>query len=198
MRFLRDSEAELVCGGIDAKNVAGAVGGFVGGALTAAATKSPNAARAGAAAGALIGMSLAEHQTLPGGGPAKGGFVNTHRGNSSSRVICTHFYRKGMLDQAIWRADMAFTFKNLSPATVRGYQFWAIPYVRLMRKSTVAEKFMFPLAKWRAQELAYQMGVVSKGSWRGKLVRLTCEPICWALGVCVGEQNWQSLYEPAK
>lgn len=138
-----------------------------------------------------------------GGGPG-GAAVGAIAGlagsasSSSSRVICTHFYRKGMLDQAIWRADMAFTFKNLSPATVRGYQFWAIPYVRLMRKSTMAEKFMFPLAKWRAQELAYQMGVVSKGSLRGKLVRLTCEPICWALGVCVGEQNWQSLYEPAK
>ncbi|WP_157964396.1 hypothetical protein [Ephemeroptericola cinctiostellae] len=93
---------------------------------------------------------------------------------------------------------MAFTFKNLSPTTVRGYHVWAIPYVCLMRKSQLAEKLMFPIAKYRAQELAYQMGVVEKGSWRGKLIRLVLEPICWALGVFATEQNWESLWQPAK
>lgn len=118
--------------------------------------------------------------------------------SSCSRVICTHFYRKGMLGQSVWRANMAFTFKNLSPTTVRGYHVWAIPYVRLMRKSQLAEKLMFPIAKYRAQELAYQMGVVEKGCWRGKLIRLVLEPICCTLGVFATEQSWESLWQPAK
>ena len=79
-----------------------------------------------------------------------GGHAAVTSSSCSSRVICTHFYRKGMLNQAVWRADMAFTFKNLSPTTVRGYHVWAIPYVRLMRKSQLAEKLMFPIAKYRA------------------------------------------------
>lgn len=102
---------------------------------------------------------------------------------SASRIICTYFYRKGLLDKAVWRADVEFTLKNASPTAIRGYHVWAIPYIRWMRRSTLAEKLILPLAKWRAQELAYQMGVVSRGSWRGKLVRLVGEPICWLIGV---------------
>jgi len=110
------------------------------------------------------------------------------------RVICTHFYRKGMLDRETWRADLEFTQKHLHPATVRGYQAWAIPYVRLMRVSPLAEKIMFPLAQHRAIELAYKMGRRDKGSLFGKFVRMTLEPTCFVIGLCVGEQDWSGLW----
>ena len=110
------------------------------------------------------------------------------------RVICTHFYRKGLLDRETWRADLEFTFQRLSPTTVRGYQAWAIPYVRLMRRSPLAERIMLPLARWRAEELAYQMGRREKGSIAGKLVRMTLEPVCFAIGLFAGEQDWRSLW----
>ncbi|MGV1943754.1 hypothetical protein ACQZ5D_25030 [Agrobacterium sp. 22-211-1] len=115
-------------------------------------------------------------------------------GNSSGRVICTHFFRRGMLDRDLWRADLEFTFKNLSPATIRGYQYWAIPYVRLMRKSPLAEKLMYPLAKARAEELGYLVGVRAKGSFRGKLVRLVGEAICYTVGMFVGQKDWSALW----
>ncbi len=118
-------------------------------------------------------------------------------GGGSSRVICTHFFRKGQLPQNIWRADMEFTFKNLSQTTVRGYHVWAIPYVRLMRKSPLAEKIMRPLAIWRAEELAFKMGVLEKGNWKGKVVRAICEPICFTIGLFAKEQNWESLWTQA-
>ena len=102
---------------------------------------------------------------------------------SASRIICTYSYRKGLPDKAVWRADIAFTLKNASPTAIRGYHVWAVPYIRWMHKSTMAEKIMLPIAQWRAQELAYQMGVVSHGSWRGKLVRWVLEPMCWVIGV---------------
>ncbi|WP_407048088.1 beta strand repeat-containing protein [Methyloraptor flagellatus] len=110
------------------------------------------------------------------------------------RVICTHFYRKGMLDRDTWRADLEFTYARLSPITVRGYQAWAIPYVRLMRRSPLAERLMYPLMRWRAEELAYQMGRRPKGSLAGKIVRTTLEPVCWMIGLFVGEQDWRSLW----
>jgi hypothetical protein len=110
------------------------------------------------------------------------------------RVICTHFFRKGMLDRATWRADLEFTFRYLSPTTVRGYQFWAIPYVRLMRRSPLAERLMYPVAKYRARELAHRMGRSPRGSLLGKVFRLVFEPACFCIGCFVGEQDWQSLW----
>ncbi|MDQ0561325.1 hypothetical protein QO004_003118 [Rhizobium mesoamericanum] len=102
-------------------------------------------------------------------------------GNSRGRVICTHFFRRGMLERDLWRADLEFTNRKLSSTTVRGYQHWAIPYVRLMRKSPLAERIMYPLAKARAEEIGYQVGIRSKGSIGGKLVRLVGE---WSGPTC--------------
>ena len=130
-----------------------------------------------------------------GGGAHAGGGGG---GGGGGRVICTHFYRKGEMSHAMWRSDLEFTFKHLSPATIRGYQYWGIPYVKLMRKSKLAEDIMRPIALHRAKELSYQMGKIPKGSLFGKVVRLVLEPICFGIGLFVGEQNWQSLWKPAK
>lgn len=115
-------------------------------------------------------------------------------GGGRDRVICTHFYQQGRLSAALWRADLDFTRRHLSTRTVRGYHAWAIPYVRLMRHSRLAERLMYPLARWRAEELAYQMGVLPQGSIKGKLVRLLLEPLNWLLGALVSEQDWESLW----
>lgn len=114
----------------------------------------------------------------------------------SERVICTHFYRQGKLPAALWRADLAFTRRYLSAQTVRGYHVWAIPYVRLMRHSALAERLMYPIARWRAEELAYQMGVLPRPCFKGKLVRLLLEPINWLIGAFVPEQDWEALWQP--
>lgn len=127
------------------------------------------------------------------------GGCNVRSGSSSSsshssRVICTHFYKKGMLPGDIWRADLEFTSKHLSTTTVKGYHYWAVPYVALMRKSAFFEKVMFPLAKYRAYELAYQMNIRQKGSLRGKLIRLVCEPVCYTIGLFCEQKEWKQLW----
>jgi hypothetical protein len=115
-------------------------------------------------------------------------------GGGSSRVICTHFYRKGMLDKDIWLADLQFTEQHLSKTTVKGYHYWAVPYVELMRKNPTFEKVMLPFAKYRAYELAYKMGVRTKGSIRGKLIRLACEPMCYLIGLFCEQKEWNKLW----
>lgn len=117
--------------------------------------------------------------------------------NNSSRVICTHFYQKGMLSRELWRADMEYTLKHLPQSMVNGYHLWAIPYVRLMRKSPLAEKLMYPIAYHRAREIAYQMGYISKGSIRGKVFRAILEPICLFLGMFTKEHKYQELWRRA-
>ena len=105
-----------------------------------------------------------------------------------------HWMRQGLLDKAIWRADLAYTRKHLSLTTVRGYHLWAIPYVRMMRRSPWAQRIIRPLATWRAEELAFQMGVLPKPNLKGKVLRWIGEPICFAIGAFAAEQNWQVLW----
>jgi hypothetical protein len=99
-----------------------------------------------------------------------------------------------MLDRDLWRADLEFTYQSLSQTTVRGYQYWAIPYVHLMRRSPLAEKIMYPLARARALEIAYQAGRRPKGSLGGKVVRLIGEPLCFLIGSVVKQKDWAPLW----
>lgn len=119
-------------------------------------------------------------------------------GSEQSRVLCTHFYRQGLLPREVWRADMAFTKAHISKVTIRGYHYWGIPYVKLMRISPLAERIMFPLAKNRAEELAYQMGILPRGNFKGKIVRLIGESFCWLLGCIVSQKDWRVLAEQNK
>ncbi|HEY9163602.1 MAG TPA: hypothetical protein VIN57_03240 [Magnetovibrio sp.] len=80
------------------------------------------------------------------------------------------------------RLDIAFTLRVLSSATVRGYHVWAVPYVRLMRRSKFATALIEPIATWRALEIAYQLGERERPHWRGKVVRAVMEPLCWCIG----------------
>lgn len=116
---------------------------------------------------------------------------------NNSRVICTHFYQKGMLSRELWRADMEYTLQYLPQSMVNGYHLWAIPYVRLMRKSPLAEKLMYPIAYHRAREIAYQMGYLEKGSIRGKIFRAILEPVCAFLGMFTTERKYQELWRNA-
>lgn len=47
-------------------------------------------------------------------------------------------------------------------------------------------RLICPVATWRAQEIAYQMGGRSKPHYLGKAVRAFMEPTCWVLGVVLG------------
>jgi len=115
-------------------------------------------------------------------------------GGGSSRVICTHFMRKGQIERDLWRAGYLYAARNTSPITVRGYHAWGVPYVRLMRRSPLAERLMYPIARSFAEEIGYVMGVRPQGSVGGKIVRLTLEPLSFFIGLWVTEQNWQALW----
>lgn len=102
-----------------------------------------------------------------------------------------------MPSRELWRADMEYTLQHLPQSMVNGYHLWAIPYVRLMRKSPLAEKLMYPIAYHRAREIAYQMGYLEKGSIRGKIIRATLELVCAFLGMFTAEKKYQELWRNA-
>ena len=140
----------------------------------------------GGAAGNVIG-------TLAGGpiGGAIGGVI----GGALGRVICTELHAQGRLSTDLLALDIEFS-KRFSTTTVRGYHWFAVPYVRLMRKSRLATAIVAPIARWRALEVAHQMGHGAP-CMRGKIVRLIGEPICFGLGLVVTATDWTTLYKEA-
>jgi hypothetical protein len=90
--------------------------------------------------------------------------------------------------------DLEFSALNLFPCTIRGYQFWAIPLVELMRKYPWTEMFVYPWARARAEEVAYQLGQRAKPNYFGKFTRLLIEPVSFVLGIFVPEQKWQKIH----
>lgn len=112
-----------------------------------------------------------------------------------SRVICTELVRQGRLETGLYFLDLRFAEERLSPAHLRGYHLWAVPLVRLMRRSRLATNMVAPLARWRAEEVARVLGRRARGSVRGKIVRLIGEPLCWLFGQFVPETDYSRLYE---
>ena len=113
----------------------------------------------------------------------------------NERVICTELYRKREIDRALYEADVTFTRDNLSPTTVRGYQWWAIPCVRKMRRDARFRRWVKLIALARAEEIGRIAGLHRHHNWLGKLVRLIGEPTCYLIGLFVPEQDYQSLYK---
>ena len=117
------------------------------------------------------------------------------RGTSDSRVVCTELVAQGLLNPGLYFLDVRFTEERLSPACVRGYHVWAVPLVRLMRKSEFVTRLVTPVARWRAEEIAHLLGAKPRGNVAGKLVRLMGEPLCRLIGAFVSETDYQQLYK---
>lgn len=105
-------------------------------------------------------------------------------------VICTELQDSGELPNELYLAGALRTI-NLPASVIRGYQWWAIPYTRLMRRSTLARKFIRPLALARASYIA--TGKFNLAGWLSVVIG---EPICALLGHTVArkKQNWEELY----
>ena len=168
--------------GAAGSGVGSAIGSFVADGDVGKAVKTGAFSAAGYAAGNAI---------LPGVGGPVGSFIGSAVGGG--RVICTELNRMGLMSDDLLTLDIAFT-ASLPDATIRGYRWWAVPFVKLMRKSRWAIALAEPLARWRAEEIAFQMRCRACGNFKGKIVRLVGEPICWLIGQFVGDTNWRSLY----
>jgi hypothetical protein len=138
-----------------------------------------------------------------GGGPGESGPEEEKRGGgdgSSSRVICTELYRRGIVSTELYRMDVAYTARKLSPITVRGYHFWAIPTVRWMRSSTLLTNIFTYITIARAKEIAHIMypNKYKKHSITGYLIKNGMESLCYLIGLVVRQKDWTVLYRGEK
>lgn len=135
------------------------------------------------------------------GGPV-GGFIGSVIGSIfGGRVICTELMNKGLMERDLWAADMEHARTHMNSAVIRGYHCWGIPVVRLMRRDDwlgrLANGIACPLSTWRAEEIGFVMHRRRGPNWKGRLVRLIGEPLCWVIGQFVGEQDISTLQQEA-
>lgn len=94
-------------------------------------------------------------------------------------VICGELHRQGYMPSGLYAKDAAYgdflTKNNIH--VIIGYQFWAIPVVKLMRKSKLFTKLMaIPALKW-AKHIAGE-----EESLFGKFCVNVGEPVCAMIG----------------
>lgn len=115
--------------------------------------------------------------------------------SDNSRVICTELYKQGKLDMDLYRMDIVYTAKRLSPITVRGYHHWAVPMVVRMRSSTALSNLFEYLTVARAKEIARIVKPEEhKRTLSGFLIKNVGEAICFAIGLFVEQKDWSVLY----
>lgn len=115
--------------------------------------------------------------------------------NSSSKVICTELHRQGLMTRADYLLGARFAGEHLTEQHYRGYHVWALPVVRHMRRSKRATALWRKLAAARADHIAYLHGDTARQNRLGALLCAIGQPVCYAMGKFVRDQNWQALYE---
>ncbi len=109
-------------------------------------------------------------------------------GGGGGTVICTELLRQGMFPADMY-AEKCLRTSAIPDSVIRGYHFWAIPYVRLMRKSPLATRFIAPFAlAWAGDRTAFAPSVM------GKILRIVGEPVCHLIGLFVKKADYSKLY----
>lgn len=140
---------------------------------------------AGADAAAAAAAAAAENDLGPGfAGIGSIGAGAGADGGPGKGAICTELHRQGYMPPEVWLADEAHVrvLAAQNPTMVPGYQMWARPLARLMRRSPLVTSCIRPMGLAWAQEMAYRQGVVEKSSWLGRLLMAVGIPLCSWLG----------------
>jgi len=112
----------------------------------------------------------------------------------SGTVICTQMMTWGLMSPRDRRISSIYAQKFLPKSFMDGYHVWAVPYVRLMRRSKLATALIVPFVYHRTAEVKFRLGLSKKGSWRGKLICALHDPFCCLLGKIVKPADYRSLY----
>ena len=128
----------------------------------------------------------------PAGGATTGGGGGGDKGSDSGRVICTELHRTKEMTTHDWIRDIKFTYNNLSKDHIKGYLFWAVPTVNLIKKYPTYRKIWKHLAQHRANDIAWRLNQ-GKFDLLGRIYAGIGEPLCWLIGKCVSDKQLKEL-----
>ncbi|HLP99225.1 MAG TPA: hypothetical protein VK149_12360 [Sideroxyarcus sp.] len=122
---------------------------------------------------------------------------NMDPATSGSSVICSQLYTDGHIDKEIYDAETKFASEMLNETTLRGYRFWAVPFVRLMRKSpAVYAVGKYTGKKWIEHSAS---GYTKKAKKNAVGVAILCVgvPVCFLIGLFVPDTDYKQLWAKA-
>ena len=134
--------------------------------------------------GASVSNPAEMHAATGGGGGADSG--------KSGRVICTELHRTKEMATHDWVRDIKFTYNNLSKDHIKGYLFWAVPTVNLIKKYPTYRKIWKHLAQHRANDIAWRLNQ-GKFDLLGRIYAGIGEPLFWLIGKCVSDKQLKEL-----
>jgi hypothetical protein len=109
-------------------------------------------------------------------------------------VICTQLFSMGIMSANLYQGEGEHA-KNIPNVIRRGYHFWAVPFVRGMRKSQLLFKLGKTLGLSWAQYAAHKANPDKFApNYFGTVINAIGTPICAAIGLFVGETDWESLW----
>ena len=138
-----------------------------------------------AGAGAAIGTAVCG----PVGGVV-GGVIGKVVGG---RVICNELCKQGLLPKEDVILDLKFTRDYLTDTHAHGYWLYAVPSVKLMRKSKLATKVWHHIAKNRLDDVKWRLG---KGKFNllGRGYSIILENLSYGLGKLFPNTTYEELY----
>ncbi|WP_417793787.1 hypothetical protein [Terasakiella pusilla] len=108
---------------------------------------------------------------------------------SEGTVICTELHRRGLMSLRDYHDSHLYATTRLPASFMRGYQFWAVPYVAVMKRFEWAVAFIHPFVRWRTCEILYRLGRTPRGSYRGKILCALHDRLCTALGAFLSRRT---------
>jgi hypothetical protein len=131
----------------------------------------------------LQGQDFMNYQGADGGG-----------GGGGTPVICTQLFSMGIMSANLYQGEGEHA-KNIPNVIRRGYHFWAVPFVRGMRKNQLLFKLGKTLGLSWAQYAAHKANPDKFApNYLGTFINAIGIPICAALGLFVGETDWETLW----
>jgi hypothetical protein len=131
---------------------------------------------------------MKENMNYTSGGDISGG------DGGGTPVICTQLFSMGIMSANLYQGEGEHA-KNIPNVIRRGYHFWAVPFVRGMRKNQLLFKLGKTLGLSWAQYAAHKANPDKFApNYLGTFINAIGIPICAALGLFVGETDWETLW----
>ena len=96
-------------------------------------------------------------------------------------VICTELYRQNLMSREDHKLSWDFTINNFSETHINGYWYWAVPMVKLMKKSKLVTKFWNHVMSNRTKDIKWRL---NKGKFNllGRLYSILIENGSYVIG----------------
>ena len=105
------------------------------------------------------------------------------KNTSAKTVICTYLATHGYMPMELYLRG-TYAYFRINPITLRGYHFWAVPIIPLLKNRHWLCSLLAPIAIKR-----YEYVVNKNFSITGFLSVFLAEPICYVIGLCVPEKK---------